>query len=205
MNTEVNIENRACSALDICNLALSKLGESPIPTIDPNGSAASRLCYIHYHPVRREVLCAHRWSFAQQLVQLVSSRDEIPDSTHLLKHNLPPDCLRVLSVNQKGWTLRGRSVYSPSKHIRLLYICDCENTELFEPLFIEALCSRLAYKMCIGLTSSTTARQALLEEYTRIALPNASHFNAVQSQSNDSHPLYQLWKHSGCQRGELHD
>lgn len=50
-------ENTPPTVLDICNLALSRLGESPIPALDPNGSLPARLCYMHYHPVRREVLC----------------------------------------------------------------------------------------------------------------------------------------------------
>lgn len=183
------------TALDICNLALAKLGESPLTAIDPNGSPAARQCYLHYHPARREVLCAHRWTFAQQLVTIESSEEEnAQDGEHQLYHALPADCLRVLSINQNNWTLRGRAIYCKSSSIKLLYTYDCEGTELFEPLFIEALAVRLAYKMCISLTSSTTARSSLLEEYKKVCLPEAAHFNAVQSHSNDTNPLYELWK-----------
>lgn len=182
------------TALEICNLALAKLGESPLSAIDPNGSPASRQCYLHYHPTRREVLCAHRWSFAQKLSVLDSPEQEDGSEEHQLYHSLPSDCLRVLSVNQNSWTMRGRAIYCKAGQIKLLYIYDCEDTELFEPLFIEALAARLAYKMCLSLTSSSTARTNLLEEYKRVCLPEAAHFNAVQSHSNDTHPLYQLWK-----------
>ena len=34
------------------------------------------------------------------------------------------------------------------------------------------------------------------DEYQRVALPQAAHFNAVQHMSNDSHPLYRLWRSS---------
>ncbi len=195
------------TALDICNLALSKLGESPIDGIDANGNPAARLCYLHYHPVRREVLCANRWSFATILTTLHSAEEgagEEPALQHALSHTLSTDCLRVLEVSSPGWTLRGRSIFCASPDIRVLYIADIEDTSLFEPLFMEALATRLACKLCIPLTSSTTARQALTDEYQRIALPQAAHFNAVQSHSNDTHPLYQLWKRSLAQanRGE---
>lgn len=167
-------ENTRPHVLDICNLALSRLGESPITALDPNGSLPARLCYLHYHPVRREVLCAHRWSFAMRIVTITSSEELVGDDTHQLRHSLPPDCLRVLGVNSRSWTLRGRAVYASAPSIRLQYIADEEDTELFEPLFVEAL----------G------------EEYHRIALPQAAHFNAVQNMSNDSHPLYRLWRSS---------
>jgi len=184
----------AISSLDICNLALSKLGVSPILEIDANGSPAARQCYMHYHPVRREVLCAHRWSFAKKLLSLHKEVDaSLKRSAMLIEHNLPFDCLRVLKVNQDCWTMRGRAVFCSSSDVKILYIYDCEETEDFDPLFIEAFATRLAYKMCIALISSRTTAKALLEEYSRVSLPNAAHFNAVQSHSNDTHPLYHLW------------
>ncbi len=196
MTTTDNPPSVPPSALDICNLALSKLGELPIPALDPNGSPAARLCYMHYHPVRREVLCANRWTFATTLTTLHSAEEGDEEQLHMLSHALPQNCLRVLEVSSPGWTLRGRSIFCASPSIRVLYIADVEDTSLFDPLFTEALAVRLACRLCIPLTSSTTARQALTEEYQRIALPQAGHFNGVQSHSNDSHPLYRLWRRS---------
>lgn len=191
------------SALDICNIALSKLGESPIPSIDANGSPAARMCYMHYHPVRREVLCAAQWSFAKKLDLITGAGEEDPTGHHSLPHTLPQDCLRVLAVNSPNWTLRGRSIYCTQPTIRLLYIADIEDTQLFEPLFTEALATRLASKLSIPLLSSTTARQALTDEYNRLVLPQAIYTNAVQDRSNDTHPLYHLWRASQSCRAEL--
>ncbi len=190
--------NNVPDALGICNIALSKLGEPPLAAIDPNGPPAARLCYLHYHPVRREVLTAHRWSFATAATTLRAGAGPNEPASHALPHSLPPDCLRVLEVSSPGWTLRGRSIYCPAASIRLLYIRDEEDCTLFEPLFTEALATRLACKLCIPLTSSTTARQALTEEYQRIALPQAAHANGVQAHSNDTHPLHRLWRRSLC-------
>lgn len=183
------------SVLDICNLALSKLGEAPLTSLDANGSPASRLCYMHYHPVRREVLCAARWSFAQKEVTISSSQGD--DNGQIsLPHTLPQDSLRVLAVSSPCWTLRGRSVFCPQKEIRVLYVADIEDTTLFEPLFIEAMATRLACKLCIPLLCSVTVRKALTDEYNHIVLPQAAYINAVQDNSNDTHPLYRLWRAS---------
>lgn len=197
MNT---IQPQVQSALQICNLALAKLGEAPLHEIDLNGPPAARLCYMHYHPSRREVLVSNRWSFAIAETTVTSAEEPSPASSNLprhLPHALPPDCLRVLEVSSHGWMLRGRSVYCPQKTIRLRYISDVEDPTLFDPLFTDALCTLLACKLCIPLTASTTARQMLMEEYNRIVLPKAAHFNAVQSHSNDTHPLRKLLKSSG--------
>lgn len=187
------ISNTPLTALDICNMALGKLGESPLSAIDSNGTLPSRLCYMHYHPARREVLCATRWSFATRKITLTSA-EPAADEEHAVAHTLPPDCLRVLQVNHPQWTLRGRCIYCPVTDIRLLYTADVEDCALFDPLFAEALAVRLACKLCIPLINSTTALQALREEYRRVSLPQAAHANAVQAHSNDSHPLYKLWK-----------
>lgn len=178
----------ALTALSICNLALAKLGEAPIPAISPTGSPAARLCYTHYHPVRREILCTNRWTFATVLTSLTASPTSLPASRHL-EHPLPQDCLRVLEVTSHNWTLRGRSIYCPEREIELLYLADVEDPSLFDPMFTEAFATRLACKLCIPLTSSTTAREALTQEYHRLALPQAAHINAVQAHSNDTHPL----------------
>ena len=181
------------TALDICNAALSKLGEAPLTAIDSNGSPASRLCYMHYHPARREVLCATRWTFATKKVRLTSA-EPAPDEAHSVAHSLPHDCLRVLHVNAPQWMLRGRCIFCPVTEIKLVYTADVEDCSLFEPLFVEALATRLACKLCIPLINSTTALQALRDEYRRVSLPQAAHANAVQSASNDTHPLYDLWR-----------
>lgn len=195
------------NALSLCNIALSKLGESPIPAIDANGSPAARLCYLHYHPARKEVLSAARWSFATKLAILKSSEANEENGAdyveHSLRYPLPADCLRVLDVAAPQWTLQGRAIYSAvSPSLKIRYIYNCEDVEAFDPLFVDALATRLAEKLCIPLTASSTAREALTQEFHRVILPLASTINAVQSHSNDTHPLYRLWKSSCCCDGE---
>lgn len=157
---------------------------------------------MHYHPVRREVLAACRWTFAKKRA-VVNSAEAETDGEHSLPHTLPQDCLRVLAVNSPVWTLRGRSIYCPQSSIRLSYIADIEDVTLFEPLFVDALATRLACKLCIPLLSSTTARKALTDEYNRIVLPQAAYVNAVQDRSNDTHPLYRLWRAGRSAHAEL--
>ena len=148
MSEDTNPPNRPLTALDVCNMALSKLGESPIPGIDPNGTLPARMCYMHYHPVRREVLCACRWSFAVVSTTLHSAEHTAANGTVSLPHTLPTDCLRVLEVGSHGWTLRGRTVFCPAAEVRLLYTTDFENVAEFDPLFTEAFATRLACKLC---------------------------------------------------------
>ncbi|MDB6077727.1 MAG: hypothetical protein JWO82_1474 [Akkermansiaceae bacterium] len=64
---------------DIANLALSKIGETLISSIDDPASKAARQCSIHYSQALGEILRAHFWSFATTTVDLVA---EVADVTY---------------------------------------------------------------------------------------------------------------------------
>lgn len=153
-------------ALEICNMALAKLGEQPIQYFDPNGNAASRLCYLHYHPIRRMVLCAKHWEFAQGTVK---SEAKIRDKKKMYRHELPFNALHVLKVSPNpGWVLHGNKIISPFKRIEITYIRDTECIKRTELQFINAFVTFLAARLCKPLTGSTIRRDMLLEVYHRI-------------------------------------
>lgn len=182
------------SALDIANLALGKIGEPPLDAILPNASTAARLCHIHYHPARREVLCLARWTFATTKCTLCVAD---PDGPHLQMpycFTLPADCLRVLHVSCSRWALHGRKLHTSSGTIELTYLIDEEDTILYDPLFVDALATRLAEKLALPLTGNATLRAAMGAEFHRIILPTAATVNAQQAFSNDMHPLRDLFR-----------
>lgn len=149
--------------LDIANNALALLQEPPIDGFDPNGNDAQCMCYLHYHPVRREVLCVHPWAFARRAENIGTFATA--DGEHAIPHNLPPLCLRVLEVDCPGFTLRGRQLFATAKIINVRYIADVEDTELFTPGFLDLFTLRLAAVMCIPLVNSTTLRAELMAQY----------------------------------------
>ncbi len=186
-------ENTPCSALDICNSALSKIGEAPIGALSPNESSASRMCHLHYHPTRRETLCLSRWTFAtRETVLETDDGGGAPYSKLPFHFMLPADCLRVLDVECGLWTMRGRKIQASQPSLRMTYISDVEDCGSFDPLFTEALTTHLAEKLAVPLTSSQSLRQSLSQEFHRVILPLAATTNAVQSHSNDSLPLANL-------------
>lgn len=159
------MENKVYTALDICNLALAMLGESPIDGIDPNGCRSQRLCYTHYHPARREVLLyTHLWSFAEHEVEITSD-----DETGIKGHSIPIDTLRILKVNAPDWFLMDCAIQSSEKTIKLTYIADEEDVEKFEDAFVEMFVIRLAMKLCIPLTASTKIYQELSNKYHELS------------------------------------
>ena len=122
---------------------------------------------MHYHPCRRDVLCANSWTFAKRTVTLA----EPEQSFAYFIHQLPMDALRVLAVSVPTWTLRGRTIWCEQERIRLEYLTDVEDVETFSEDFVKALTLCLAIKLCIPLTNSATTRQALTVEYNNLMLP----------------------------------
>lgn len=154
------------TALDICNLALAELGEPPIPGIDPCGNLTQRLCYMHYHPTRREVLCAAPWSFAIEAAT-INSREPADGATRL-PHTIPAETIRILSMSAPTWQLLGRNIYCPEPTIHITYITDHEAVETWPQPFIEAFTTRICVKLSIPLLNSTTVHERLLNRYTAL-------------------------------------
>ncbi len=103
------------------------------------------------------------------------------------------DCsLRVLDVECSEWKMQGRRIHASCAPLPLSYIADIENADQFDPLFMDALATRLAEKLAMPLTGNQSLRQNLNQEFHKIILPQAATVNAVQCFSNDSHPLLDL-------------
>lgn len=149
------------TALDICNLALAKLNESPINAIDPNGKPAQILCYQLYHTTRREVLCANKWDFALRTV----TRTYETSCEGVYGYSLPLDCLRVWQPSPSDCTLRGRALFCSEPEIELVYTTDAEYVPEFPQTFIDAFSTLLASKLALPLTFSVLTAGKLGNEY----------------------------------------
>lgn len=92
-------------AVDICNLALSHIGQSPVVTsIDPpDASAQAALCAQYYQQALETVFVARQWSFAMRRKSLAAVT-----YTGLTQwryaYQLPADALRAVAVQPPNST-----------------------------------------------------------------------------------------------------
>ena len=128
-----------------------------------------------------------RWNFAITRVVLA------PDSTtpaydYLYQFTLPSDCLRIILPNDNtlDWQVEGRKILTnggtqssaiegasltggtgtaSTVALRLRYVSDVSDPNIFDAMFREALALKLAVEMCDELTQSNAKKQALRDEY----------------------------------------
>jgi hypothetical protein len=154
------------SAVDICNLALSHLGdEAQVAAIaPPDGTVQASHC-ARYYPIARDVLLTIGvpWSFAVKRVALAEVTNPVEDDW-AYAYALPSTCLRPLSLLLPGFPARNlgaqdsdadshpylvetaedgsKILYTNVEGAYLRYIDAVTDTTKFSPLFVIAL-SRL--------------------------------------------------------------
>lgn len=149
------------TALDICNQALAHLGEPPIRGIDPSGTLPQRLCYMHYHPARRETLCGGQYGFAEHKSILIN---------HGRGFRIPDECIRtrgLRDVKMDGRTIiecNGGEISPDGKLMLLRYTADIEDPATFSAEFIREFTLRLALRMCMALTGSQSIENKIREK-----------------------------------------
>lgn len=86
------------SAIDICNLALSHLGDTAtVASIDPpEGSAQSEHCARFYPIARDSLLEMHNWGFSMRRIALASVTSSYPQWDYAYAY--PADAINILEI-----------------------------------------------------------------------------------------------------------
>ncbi len=163
----------AANEPSICNLALGKLGEKRIMALS-DSSQAARFCTLFYEQTRDEILRSHAWNFATSRATL-SELAAAPAFGWENQFALPSDCLRVLQLNgyeelqaRDLFEIEGRNLLTDEDTAEIKYTARITDANQFDPLFIAALASLLASKLCVPLTGARSQAATLLEEYEKV-------------------------------------
>lgn len=168
------------SVVDICNLALSHLGQGSIASISEDTEPA-RLCNRHYTMARDAVLRNHPWNFASARAQLAALA-QAPAFEFANAFQLPADCLRALWLyNAEGyaWKVEGRTLLCDLTTVKLQYIKQVTDTAEFDALFVLALSHYIAMQIALPLTEDAVKRKAEADAY-KLALQDAREVDAQE-------------------------
>ena len=138
--------------LDLCSMALLKLGEKPIQSWTED-SVNSQLARTLYDGVINSLLSMHPWHFATQEIDLTKNTD----GTFII----PSDVLRVLKSNGR---IVGNKIYSDADNIKILAITKTA-PEKFPSYFSSLAATRLAMEFCVPLLGDQTVFRMLVALY----------------------------------------
>lgn len=166
------------SDVDICNLALDKLGQREISATGLTAPATEieRVCARHYDQARRKMLRKYIFNFARKLDILEESTDVSPAYGYSAAFYVPADSIKILVVGDAtiGGNLRGLQYeiaenyiytsYDDAGDLNVEYVFNAQNVEEFDPLFIDVLVTELAASMAYKFTLKPSIVAALKQD-----------------------------------------
>lgn len=193
------------SAVSICNLALSHIGDrANVQSISPPDASIQAEKCAQFYPIARDVLLeGHAWSFNTTRRTLA----EVPNplASWAFAYAMPPGCVKPLAVLPPETTddsltqpfihesdEDGNAVlYTNQEAAVLKYQIRVADTTKFSPLFVTCLswllASYLAGPILKGKTGAAAARNALERFGVEFASATASNANASNEDTYRRH------------------
>jgi len=167
------------SVVEICNLALSQIGDVFIES-PPETSKEAKRCAAVYDHDRRALLRAHDWGFARSRAEL-APLSSTPAFGFAVEFQLPSNCLRVLRVvDDPEWAVEGRKILSTGDSLQIIYTADISDPNQFDALFIRALAMRIATNIAYSLAPNKDLVKNLYALF-ELAVTEARRIGAIES------------------------
>lgn len=184
----------ALSQVDVCNLALSRMGGQSITQITSLGEASTeaRQCAIKFPYVLRSALRSYPWHFAAKEIALALLgagamkslfKDDVLYQT-LYYYQYPEECVQILAINpvtgKKGnygsvsyeYTIERiadgtKVIVSSCPQAVLTCTSYADDPSIWDSLFTDAFAWQLASELCLSLGGSPSIVQSLQEMASR--------------------------------------
>ncbi|WP_455155618.1 hypothetical protein [Selenomonas noxia] len=188
------------NSTEICNMALSYIGQGRINSIDDESEEA-RKCKIHYDHDRRRMLTAYPWGFAKCIAKLAAYTDSIPGWDAVYAY--PAECLSVLYVYDNEHarkketdrqdfeivTLGGgrKAIATDVQEAWAEYTDDIKDPALFSEEFTEALTHLLASSIAMGITGNANIVVQHMQ-LAQQAVANARYYSVLEKERRTQYP-----------------
>ena len=182
------------SQTDLLNDALGQIGASPIVAID-DGTVAANWCATFYPALRRSMLRMSHWRFAETRAALAQdaatpafefqfSYALAANMIKLVEYNSvqliinSPDVLLVPNVVFLApyvgyFKIEGRHLLTNDAEVKIVYIADVTDPNIWDPLFYQVLATWLASKLAKAITKDSKKAATLIQEATQMWAPLA--------------------------------
>ena len=156
----------------ICNLALAKVGDIAILSLD-DPTPEARFCKLFYEQTVNELLALHQWNWATSFVRL-SQTTTPPDIAWSYSYLLPVDFGRIITFNafsaampRPTYQIGTGLLYTEESVAEISYVRELTNPDDFDAMFIELLALKIGSKLARPLAGSLDIEKTLLGEFNR--------------------------------------
>lgn len=175
------------SEIEICNLALARIGQSQTIASFTEASKAAEVCAQSYPICRDMVLQDHMWPFATSWKVLAEMAD--PPTNWGYRYSYPADCLdlRYLVIpgkrnpqadNYPVFELQfyndQQTIITDTKDAEAVYTAKVTDPTLFSPLFTNALAWRVAQEIAMPMAVDPSMMDNARQMYTATVSKAAS-------------------------------
>ena len=161
--------------VEICNIALGRIGQETIERMD-EASEAARVCRRFYDLVRQTVLRRFPWTFAAKRVRLALLEHKSPDYKYAYRYPSDALCLRQMFNDHFSGLPRdnqykilgsddGNVIYTNIDDAWIEYTSDVKDPTFWDAQFIEAFAWKLAAEISFALTSNMGITQNCVQAY----------------------------------------
>lgn len=159
------------AAVDLCNIALLRVGENLLTAFD-DASPAAKACALLYPQIRDALLEEYPWRMVVKRVRLAALADppipaEGPFVEYTRQFQLPSDYATIVETDVLGEHYRierspasGLVLLASQDTVHIVYAQQGEQAAVLLPMWREALCFRLASDLAIGLTGKEALMKA---------------------------------------------
>ena len=170
------------SEVDICNIALYRVGAERISSLSDNNKRA-KICNDIYSFERDLLLREHPWNFATKRVSLAKTANT-PEFGYDSEFQLPSDYVRVIDTEYGDfetfeYRVEGDKFLCDENSVKIEYVYQVTNTSLYDAKFTEALSLRIASRLAYSMVNSSTLQQQIFGE-ADLALRDARLFDAQE-------------------------
>lgn len=138
--------------LDLCSMALLKLGEKPLVSL--NGDTASaQLARTLYDTTIDALLSGHPWRFATQTLSIEKNQDN--------EFVIPEDVLRILRCSGR---IYGNQIFANTDNVQMIAVMRV-GAEKFPSYFVALAATKLAMEFCVPLTGNQQVLRTLISLY----------------------------------------
>lgn len=171
--------------VEIVNIALARLGESPVQSLD-EGSVPANAAKLLFDSARRSTLRDFNWSFAMAVVSPARLTEKPVDFRYA--YALPADCLRVIRLRGgRPFAVRGKTLLADDGDAVLEYVADVTDESQFDSKFVEAFTYKLASELAMPVKGSSELMASfsnVYEAYIRQAAAESARESEVHWPEN---------------------